>query len=114
MMSDNSKIEFDTAGSPRSAHGDVPELDHFVAINEFLAGRFFDSAPDLSAHCGQYINFDVVVLELHYFPFLLFADLTISFEEIVWIHFIGLRLADYRGGVAVRISDELALFLGDP
>lgn len=112
-MAYNSKVKFHATRRPWAAHGNIPELDYFIAIDKFLAGRFLDSSPDLTTNFRQYVYFDVVVFKFNYLPFLFPAFVTITVERCIRKNLRGFRTdGHYRTGVVEWVGKDFSNFLG--
>ena len=110
-VADDAVVGLDAAAGPRSAHGDVAELDDVVEVDEGLAGRLVNGRPDLAADLGQDQDLHVVVGQLDHLPLLL--DRLVG-EAVVAEVGVEARHRRHRVRVGIGVGrEDLVVFFDD-
>ena len=119
-VADDAEVELDAARGPRSAQGDLAELEDLVPVQELAAGGFVDRPPDLAAGLGQDRDLDIGIAQPDDRPGLFDGLGRESVEEEVGIEpgarRSHRRAGEYRDGVGVGKGigpDGLGLLLDD-
>src|SRR5690606_31564230 len=71
MVPHDAKVELNAAGSPGPPHGNVPEFDDLVPIDEFVPAFLFHGPPDLPADFRKEVYRYMFIFELDHLPGLL-------------------------------------------
>ena len=72
-VTNDTKIKLNTTRSPRTSHGNIAEFHHMVVVDKGLPRCLVDGSPNLASHLRIERQADIVVLQLHGFPTLIYT-----------------------------------------
>ena len=85
-MPHNTVVCLHPAACPWATHGYIPKFHHMVIVHKVPAGRFFYCRPNLPTNLRKNDQFDIIIFQLHYFPFFLHRYICKSIKAVIRIN----------------------------